>query len=248
MNDIEYKNAMLYTARVYKQGSRELDRLQIYEAGKEYLWKSKYKKKKPMTYDFTCDWWTDRVNQYKSQLEHLKNADFSYLEIGTYEGRSALWFADNFPKCNVTCIDPYQPYHDLPIHLIEEAEKRFYKNKEGKNITHYKQGFIDFALSTNNKKYDVIYVDGSHLSFDAFADATIAWRLLNNNGIMILDDYELQNYDKEYENCKTGIDYFLKNIYNQHQVLYRGWQIVIKKTPAYDEMGFPNKKLGAKDF
>ena len=38
------------------------------------------------------------------------------------------------------------------------------------------------------KKYDLIYIDGSHIFEDAFLDAYFALRLLRSGGVMLLDD------------------------------------------------------------
>jgi predicted O-methyltransferase YrrM len=188
-----------------------------------------------MSYEFTCDWFTDRVKHWP--IHHLKDNPFNYLEIGSYEGRSILHIHDNIathPKCKLVSVDPFPSYHDLSDNHIKLAEQRFYKNIMGKNIVHYKMDMLHYSMfkrltTLDPCTFDLIYVDGSHLSFDCYTDAQLAWRLLNKGGIMILDDYELKNYPKEHENCRMGIDYFLESIKGSYQLLFQNWQVGIKK-------------------
>jgi predicted O-methyltransferase YrrM len=44
-------------------------------------------------------------------------------------------------------------------------------------------------LSSGDKRYDLIYIDGSHTAPDVLLDAVLAFRLLRIGGIMIMDDY-----------------------------------------------------------
>ncbi|KAA6422123.1 MAG: hypothetical protein FRX49_07874 [Trebouxia sp. A1-2] len=45
-------------------------------------------------------------------------------------------------------------------------------------------------FSTHLNTFDIVYIDGSHYPQDVLTDAVMAWKLLNEGGIMILDDYE----------------------------------------------------------
>ena len=187
-----------------------------------------------MTYEFSCDWFTARVESWKPHIEHLKDKPFNYLEVGSYEGRSILYIHDNYathPDCNVVSIDPFPDYHDLSSALIQQAERRFKSNTKDKNILHFKCDLMEYfrVYFRPNYYYDLIYVDGSHLSFDCYTDAQLAWRLLKEGGVMVLDDYELNNYKLPYENCATGIDYFLKSIEGKYKLLFKNWQVGIIK-------------------
>jgi predicted O-methyltransferase YrrM len=189
-----------------------------------------------MSYEFSCDWFTDRVKCWP--IEHLKGKQFNYLEIGSYEGRSVLHIHDNIAthdNCALVCVDPYPEYPDLSKSHINNAYERFKKNTQGKHkIQLLKmdmiEAYADLTDSLGSRlSFDLIYVDGQHLSFEAYKDAQLAWRLLRTGGIMILDDYELFNYKKDFENCATGIDYFLKSIEGKYELLFKNWQLGIKK-------------------
>jgi hypothetical protein len=74
------------------------------------------------------------------------------------------------------------------------------------------------------------YIDGSHMAADVYADAVLAWSLVEPGGILIFDDYEWGEMDTERERPKLGIDAFLKAIEGKYRELHRGWQIAIAKT------------------
>ena len=78
-------------------------------------------------------------------------------------------------------------------------------------------------------KFDFIYIDGSHKACDVLADAVLSWNLLKADGIMILDDYEWDYFEEEYNNPRIAIDSFLKSYQNQIELIYKHFQAVVKK-------------------
>ena len=46
----------------------------------------------------------------------------------------------------------------------------------------------DFFLKNKNK-FEIIYVDGLHHADNAFEDCFESWKILNNEGVLIIDDY-----------------------------------------------------------
>lgn len=45
--------------------------------------------------DFTADWFTSYGADWLRLLGHLRSGPARGLEIGSYEGRSAVWLMDN---------------------------------------------------------------------------------------------------------------------------------------------------------
>lgn len=43
-------------------------------------------------------------------------------------------------------------------------------------------------LSQEKLRFDLIYVDASHVAIDVLQDAVVCWRLLEVEGILIFDD------------------------------------------------------------
>ena len=44
-------------------------------------------------------------------------------------------------------------------------------------------------LIENRERFDLIYVDASHLALDVVVDASLSWQLLCGGGVVIFDDY-----------------------------------------------------------
>jgi predicted O-methyltransferase YrrM len=111
------------------------------------------------------------------------------LEVGSFEGASAIWLLDMFPDLKITCIDTFSPGFD---DITGEYEQRF-----DRNVAEYKsrvtkiKGKSATALKAlpQHKLFDLIYIDGHH-SYEAVKeDIRLAYPLLKSGGIMIFDDY-----------------------------------------------------------
>src|SRR5262245_14665967 len=55
---------------------------------------------------FTQDWFTHNVPNWEPVLHRLKGRPSEILEIGSYEGRSAVFLMQFLPHCRITCVDP----------------------------------------------------------------------------------------------------------------------------------------------
>jgi len=86
----------------------------------------------------------------------------SYLEIGFLEG---LTF--NLVNCaNKTAVDPSPRRNDSRV--VSETSNNFFKN--------------------NNKKFDIIFIDGDHEKSQVYLDFKNSYNCLNDNGIIIFHD------------------------------------------------------------
>jgi len=168
-----------------------------------------------------------------------------FLEIGSYEGRSACWFLEHIlthPSAKITCIDLFKTI-DILVKMLEE---------EGiQHINTYEENF-DWnirAIGAENKvikmkgrsqeilrtlplnHYDCIYIDGSHDAHHVLEDAVLCWPLLKEGGILIFDDYLLENYAQEGHNPRCAIDAFF-SVYKDFCIeLHKSWQVIVQKTP-----------------
>ena len=63
-------------------------------------------------FHFTKDYITPYIPFYKTHLAEFKGRpDVHFLEVGTYEGRTALWFLDNIlthPTSTMTIVDFFE--------------------------------------------------------------------------------------------------------------------------------------------
>ena len=177
--------------------------------------------------DFTSDWFTARIPDWEELVVPVlqKSKDPCYLEIGSYEGRSACWVAERVPSVHAVCVD---------VWMWKDRETRFDKNTEGLPIRKFKQPSMRFLAEaiSSDAKFDVIYVDGDHEGKAALRDAAMAWPLLRKGGVLVFDDYPWQ-FEKDAPSWKLppkpGIDAFLKLWADEIEVLRINWQVYLRK-------------------
>ncbi len=172
------------------------------------------------------------VNAYNffKHLSFLKN-DFKYLEIGSFEGGSAVYISNRFKNSKIFCVDNWIKTEDGYKNLdFNDVEKNFdYNVKNYTNICKIKKSSNDFFLE-NTQNFDVIYVDGYHKANQVYQDCVNSWKKLNVNGILICDDYIWSHYFEIKDNPCFAINKFLKTLNNDYKILQiSNSQIFLKK-------------------
>ncbi len=150
------------------------------------------------------------------------NKSYNYLEIGSYEGMSLLYVLEKYKNAKVTSID-----------LWDDSAIEFSFNK---NINNYlnlikikSDSIIALRkLNKEKKEFDYIYIDGLHEGTHVIVDAIEAFKLLNINGIMILDDFMQDDNNISYQSYE-GIFYFLELFKKEIKILYFQNILVLKK-------------------
>lgn len=112
------------------------------------------------------------------------------LEVGLAYGASALTFLASLSEVSEAAflhvaIDPFQSklWKSTALYTIaEEGLADSFKHYEEESCTALPR------LYHENARFDIIYIDGSHLFEDAFLDFYFAARLLNIGGIVLFDD------------------------------------------------------------
>ena len=84
-------------------------------------------------------------------------------------------------------------------------------------------------LITQNKQYDIIFIDGNHVAPFVLTDSVLSWYLLKNKGIMIFDDYLWQYQSGKTVSPKLAIDSFISNFEDYCDVIWDGYKKAIKK-------------------
>src|SRR5262245_30971930 len=82
---------------------------------------------------FSSDWTSWHFNNWMIILGDLRDAPLRILEIGSWEGRSALFFLNYFPHARLTCVDTFggnlEHHRDAWFAaLVPEAEQKFDAN------------------------------------------------------------------------------------------------------------------------
>ena len=186
--------------------------------------------------DFTSDWTSDNFPGWVTLLGSLKQSKIDMLEIGSWEGRSAVFFLRFLPQAHITCVDPFtgspafHPGNAAYAEIAKAAHFRFDQNTAefGDRVEKIVQRSVPALdqLGQQGRKFDVIYIDGSHEEIDVLADSALAWPLLQEGGIMIWDDYEFTHPRAQ---PKIAIDAFLTAVAKHCEVVLRGYQIAVRK-------------------
>lgn len=202
-------------------------------------------------YTFTADWFGS--HDIEKILPVGTTNELHILEIGSYEGKSSVWFVENLlnnPLSTLTCIDPWQDYvqnedsinlyqkeHELSFHvgsnrIFETFEKNILetgKKDQVFSIRDYSHDALSFLKVETSKKYDIIFIDGNHTAPFVLTDAVLSWYLLKTGGLMIFDDYMWEADKKETIRPQLSIDCFLRIFSDYIEVIWKESRVIIKK-------------------
>lgn len=176
--------------------------------------------------EFTSDWVTNRISNWLKIIGHLQDKpNLSFLEIGSYEGRSACWWLENILTHHssvLTCVDIwFNP--DLEERFDKNIKPYFTKVRKIKQSSHQ----VLPQLHAYNERFDFIYIDGSHEAKDVICDAILALNLIKKNGIILFDDYLWKGERHHFP--KEAIDSFLSMCDWCVEVIHRGYQLAVRK-------------------
>lgn len=203
-------------------------------------------------YKFTRDWFSANNAQplFKAIFEKIlaKTSSPKVLEIGTYEGRSAIFTLENLPNSELHCVDTFEGSN---VHTNEEREgvwDRFMHNcaefiKEGRlNVHRGDSKFVlaDLLVSEGLREFfDMIYVDGDHSASGVMHDLVQSWMLLKSGGFLICDDY-IWEVSIKIDNTPSpvpllhqmpfgAITFFMQMYWGQFEIVYMSHQFALRK-------------------
>jgi predicted O-methyltransferase YrrM len=187
---------------------------------------------------FSSDWAAANFFTWAELLHSLRERPVRILEIGSWEGRSALFFLNYLPRSRIVCVDPFAgnvEHHADPYfaQLALKSEAQFDGNLTGYSDRVEKikgsSATVLPDLGLSGRRFDLAYMDGSHMAADVYRDAVLTWSMMEHGGMVIFDDYEWDLMDKESERPKAGVDAFLAVCAGQFREVHRAYQIVISK-------------------
>ena len=182
---------------------------------------------------FSDKWFLQNFNIFHYFLSDKNNKTFSYLEIGSYEGLSALYILHHYKNSKVVTIDlwntPNENSEALNVNF-SDVEKNFDSNLVGLNFLKIKGDSVTSLrdLLRKGQKFDVIYIDGSHNGEDILSDAIESYKLLNLNGLIFFDD--LVNINKNIKiQSFEGFDFFCNLFKEKIKIIYLSKIAVVRK-------------------
>lgn len=175
-------------------------------------------------YEFNHDWFSDKIPIFEKHLSHLRERPSAALEIGTYEGRSAVWLLDNIlthEDSRLLCVD-IREQPNLRSNLLHSSGRHKVKVVIGKS------GRVLRKL--NLAQFDFIYVDGNHGQVEVLEDAVLSFRLAKAGAVICFDDYLWDDPQfNQHGTPRISLDAFLKIYERKISVLELGYQVWIRK-------------------
>ncbi len=175
-------------------------------------------------YKFEHDWFSPNIpNLQKLFSGYQGQPKLNILEIGSLEGKSSVWFLDNVKDCVITCIDTWAGGKDHDPNNPEINFDRILSNFHH-NMAFHQDRYRMMKMTSyealihlylESKKFDFVFVDGSHTAKDVNCDLVLSWNLLNVGALIYCDDYfwGFNEADKPvFDSPKLGIDSFV-NVY-----------------------------------
>lgn len=179
------------------------------------------------------DYFNKTFNKNKYSNKHVPRV----LEIGSYTGTSLIEILNNIPGSVGTAIDQWKKYNETKaLESMDELkiEDSFYHNidkaglKGRVSVSKGDSAFVLMDMIKKDKKFDFIYVDGSHLALDCYLDMTLSYQLLEKGGMMVVDDY-IYNLNNKLDSPYEGVNQFLKKYEGTYQLLNKGYRVFLMK-------------------
>ena len=185
-----------------------------------------------MGYVFTHDYFGTCEIKLTLDENANKTSKWKILEIGSFEGSSAVYFSDNLldhPEAELTCVDPFHSNDSTtPFSMGGNDTMCLFMNNISKSNNFQKITFQRMYSSEfytkNTKKFDFIYVDGSHLVEDIRVDFNECLKILEPGGFLAFDDYQWG--DGSIKKC---IDELYEANKHRLQTLGHGYQILLQR-------------------
>jgi predicted O-methyltransferase YrrM len=182
---------------------------------------------------FTQDWATHNFDNWHRLLGPRSAEIGEILEIGSYEGRSSLFFLNFFPKARLTCIDIFPSETDArptPEDRFDANVSEFagrVRKLKGRSVSEL------VRLYELRETFDLIYIDGDHSRDAVLIDSLLAWPMLKRGGLIIWDDYRWRPRGMRFRHRpKAAIDMFVRLHRSKLEILHRDYQLVARRKPS----------------
>lgn len=186
---------------------------------------------------FSQDWFSQHISQWKKDLsKFVGKENLKFIEVGTFEGRAAVWLLQNVlthPSSKIICIDNWK-FEDQSLKLDPSSmESTFDHNisaiQRESSVQKESGESVDILNTLSANSFDFIYIDGAHTAPAVLEDAMLSWKLLKKGGVMTFDDYTWGQAPMLWDRPKLAIDAFLSVFQGKYQLLHKNLQVTIQK-------------------
>lgn len=182
---------------------------------------------------FTRDWFTSKIPAW---LEHVVPRvsgvrGARWVEIGSYQGQSALWTLDNVLTGKDTliyCIDVFEP-RQFGIGTWGDPDTDYAEIFDARvgcrpNVVKLKGRSRDVLPALGGTMFNGAYVDADHCEESVRSDLKLLWPLLKPGAVCVFDDYGWTD-----PGTRVVVDEFLQNPANHARLLHKSFQVIILK-------------------
>jgi predicted O-methyltransferase YrrM len=165
---------------------------------------------------------TDHITIWEEILSSLKGKPNITLEIGALYGGSSVYILEEF------CKEEGSHHYIMDINTNEFIENNInpYKDKLTYLLGESSDSFKQF---TEKNVFDLIYIDGNHMSKYVLEDAVNSFYILKDGGYMIFDDFGGGWEQEKHLQVKTAVESFVHSYEKYLDVVHRGYQFIIRK-------------------
>jgi Methyltransferase domain len=170
------------------------------------------------------DYVSCEIGVWTRALSPLRGRAAEVLEVGSLEGRSALFFLNYLRGSRITCIDPFPEDRER----VFDANLAAFTGRVEKLKSFSLPGLV--RLRNAARKFDVIYIDGDHHREVVMLDSVLSWPMLRPGGVLMWDDYRHKTSEPAADRPGPAIDGFLVAYAGEFEELHRQWQLIVRKT------------------
>ena len=146
--------------------------------------------------EVTTDWFS-RNSSYWAELFASRgwrpDTPRTIIEIGSHEGRSALWMLENLlqhPHSRLHCVDTFHD-RESPDSYWRKFEANVLRSPHARKVSVTVSASLPFLTRfvATGERVDFVYIDGSHRAAEVLEDLVLAFHATRPGGIIICDDY-----------------------------------------------------------
>jgi len=184
---------------------------------------------------FTSDWVSHHAPVWQELLADVVGKPGALgLEIGVFEGRSALWWLENIltgEGARLKAIEPWRQKFEANLAVLREMG--FGEDRLEVFWGHAQEVIRRFH--SIRPQLDFAYIDGGKDADAVLQNSVLVWLLLKPGGVLIWDDYRWEWQEGSISPQvahppRIGIDAFLSAHDGKFEELHRDWQIAVRKT------------------
>lgn len=176
-------------------------------------------------------WDPGRERLFRKLLGAFRDRPSRFLEIGSFEGASAVWMLRNVlthPAARLTCVD------NDKLGCGKRLESNLAASGLAAKATIHWIDSHDVRKHVPDDHFDFVYVDGSHAAANVLFDVVNAFLICRPGGIIGCDDY-LFELPEDGSVPKPAIDAFLRLLGDRVEVIHSGYQLWFRKRAGIDE-------------